>query len=83
MGNAFANIVVALRQTHWFIFLLVEVLFFALELFSEFLKLDLLLLNFKLQVFVVHIPLLVVLSTLHEINRDLSDFFNSLVDDRV
>ena len=77
------DIVVALGEADWLIFLLVVVLLLGFQLLGQLLKLDLLLLDAELLVLVLHILLLVVLSTLHEVNSDLGDFLGGLIDDWV
>ena len=77
------DIVVALGEADWLIFLLVVVLLLGFQLLGQLLKLDLLLLDAELLVLILHILLLVVLSTLHEVNSDLSDFLGGLIDDWV
>ena len=83
MVDTLPDIVVALGEADWLIFLLVVVLLLGFQLLGQLLKLDLLLLDAELLVLILHILLLVVLSTLHEVNSDLSDFLGGLIDDWV
>lgn len=83
MQHALPYIIVAFGHSHRLILLLVVVLLLPLQILSQLLKLELLLLDPELELLVVHVLLLVVLRALHQLLVYFPDFFYCVVDDGI